>query len=49
MAQTKEFVEQLNKRGRELALMNSIEFRSFFVSEVAKWTKLVKDIGAKLV
>jgi tripartite-type tricarboxylate transporter receptor subunit TctC len=48
VAQTREFIEQLNVQGMELALMNPAEFRSFFVSEVAKWTKLVKDTGAKL-
>lgn len=47
VANTREFIEQLNKQGLELALMNPAEFRGFFAAEVAKWSKLVKDTGAR--
>ena len=48
IAQTKEFVEVLEKAGLDTDLLGPAEFRSFLNSELAKWSKLVKDSGAKL-
>ncbi len=48
VAQTREFAELLSKQGMDVALLNPGEFRSFFASEVVKWTKLVKDTGVKV-
>ena len=48
VAQSREFSEQLNRQGMDVALLSPAEFRSFFVSEVEKWTKLVKENGVKL-
>ncbi len=47
-AQGKEFVEQLQKQAMELELLGPAEFRAFLAAELAKWSKLVKDSGAKL-
>ena len=48
IAQTKEFVEAMQKAGLETDLMAPAEFRAFIAAELAKWSKLVKDSGAKL-
>jgi tripartite-type tricarboxylate transporter receptor subunit TctC len=48
IAQTKEFVEAMQKAGLETDLMTPVEFRAFIAAELAKWSKLVKDSGAKL-
>ena len=48
IAQTKEFVEAMQKAGLETDLMTPAEFRAFIAAELAKWSKLVKDSGAKL-
>ena len=47
-AQSREFVEQLQKQAMELELLGPAEFRAFLAAELAKWSKLVKDSGAKL-
>jgi tripartite-type tricarboxylate transporter receptor subunit TctC len=48
IAQTKEFVEALQKAGLESDPMGPAEFGAFISSELAKWSKLVKESGAKL-
>jgi tripartite-type tricarboxylate transporter receptor subunit TctC len=48
IAQTREFKEALEKAGLETDLLGPAEFRAFLSSELAKWSKLVKDSGAKL-
>ena len=48
IARTKEFVEVLEKAGLETDLLGPAEFRAFLASELAKWSQLVKDSGAKL-
>ena len=48
IAQTKEFVEAMQKAGLEIDLLGPAEFRAFLSNELAKWSKLVKDSGAKL-
>ena len=47
-AQSREFIEQLQKQAMELELLGPAEFRAFLAAELAKWSKLVKDSGAKL-
>jgi tripartite-type tricarboxylate transporter receptor subunit TctC len=47
-AQSREFMEQLQKQAMELELLGPAEFRAFLAAELAKWSKLVKDSGAKL-
>ncbi|HTO49978.1 MAG TPA: tripartite tricarboxylate transporter substrate binding protein [Burkholderiales bacterium] len=48
IAQAKEFVEAMQKAGLETDPMTPAEFRAFISAELAKWSKLVKDSGAKL-
>ncbi len=48
IAQTKDFVEALQKAGLEADPMGPAEFGAFISSELAKWSKLVKESGAKL-
>ena len=48
VAQSKEFVEQLQPQALEVDLLRPAEFRAFLAVELAKWSKLVKDSGAKL-
>lgn len=48
ISQTKEFAETLGKAGLESDLLGPAEFRAFLGAELAKWSKLVKDSGAKL-
>lgn len=48
IAQTKDFVEALQKAGLESDPMGPAEFGAFISSELAKWSKLVKESGAKL-
>jgi tripartite-type tricarboxylate transporter receptor subunit TctC len=48
IAQTKEFVEALQKAGLDAEPMGPAEFRAFIVAELDKWSKLVKESGAKL-
>jgi tripartite-type tricarboxylate transporter receptor subunit TctC len=47
-ARSREFMEQLQKQAMELELLGPAEFRAFLAAELAKWSKLVKDSGAKL-
>jgi tripartite-type tricarboxylate transporter receptor subunit TctC len=48
IAQTKDFVEALQKAGLEADPMGPAGFGAFISSELAKWSKLVKESGAKL-
>lgn len=48
VAQSREFVEQLQPQALEVDLLNPAAFRAFLAAELAKWSKLVKDSGAKL-
>ena len=45
---TKEMREQFAAQGVEPLVMNTGELGAFFKSELAKWTKAVKDSGAKV-
>lgn len=45
---TKEMREQFTAQGVEPLVMNPVELAAFFKSELAKWTKVVKDSGAKV-
>jgi len=45
---TKELREQFAAQGVEPMVMNTSELSAFFKSELAKWTKAVKDSGAKV-
>ena len=47
-AQGKDFLEALHKQGLEADIAGSAEFRAYIAAELAKWSKLVKDSGAKL-
>ena len=48
IAQSKDFVEQLQPQALEVDLLRPAEFRAFLAAELAKWSKLVKDSGARL-
>jgi len=48
IVKTKDFVETMQKAGLETDLLGPDEFRAFLSSELTKWSKLVKDSGAKL-
>ena len=48
VARSKEFIDALQPQGLEPDLMNPAEFRAFLAAELAKWSQLVKDSGAKL-
>ena len=48
VARGREFGEQLQKQAMEVDLLGPAEFRGFLASELAKWSTLVKDSGAKL-
>jgi len=45
---TPEFIEQLKQQALSPALQNSADFRRYLVSEVDKWSKLVRASGAKV-
>jgi tripartite-type tricarboxylate transporter receptor subunit TctC len=47
VAQSREFVEQLQPQALEVDVLRPPEFRAFLASELAKWTKLVRESGAK--
>ena len=47
-AQGKDFLEALHKQGLEADIAGPAEFRAYIAAELAKWSKLVKDSGAKL-
>ena len=48
VAQGKDFLEALHKQGLEADIAGPAEFRAYIGAELAKWSKLVKDSGAKL-
>ena len=48
IAQSKAFVDQLAPQVLEVDLMNPATFRNYIAAELAKWSKLVKESGAKL-
>jgi tripartite-type tricarboxylate transporter receptor subunit TctC len=48
VAQSRDFVEQLQPQALEVDLLRPAEFRAFLAAELAKWSKLVKDSGARL-
>ena len=47
-AQGKDFLDALHKQGLEADIAGPAEFRAYIAAELAKWSKLVKDSGAKL-
>jgi tripartite-type tricarboxylate transporter receptor subunit TctC len=48
VAQSKEFVDLLHQQALEVDLLGPAQFRTFVASELDKWSKLVKESGAKL-
>ena len=48
VAQSREFIDQLRTQAMEVELMGPSEFRAYLAAELDKWSKLVKDTGAKL-
>jgi tripartite-type tricarboxylate transporter receptor subunit TctC len=48
VAQSKDFVELLHQQALEVELLGPTQFRAFVASELDKWSKLVKETGAKL-
>ena len=48
IAQSKEFVELQQKGGVEPYYLGSADFTAFLGAEVAKWSKLVRESGAKV-
>ena len=48
VAQSKDFVEQLQPQALEVDLLRPAEFRAFLAAELQKWSRLVKDSGARL-
>ena len=48
VARSKDFVEQLQPQALEVDLLRPAEFRAFLAAELQKWSKLVKDSGARL-
>ena len=48
VAQTPDFIDQLRRQGMEPDLLGSAAFRNYIGVELTKWTKLVREAGAKL-
>ena len=48
VARSREFIDALQPQGLEPDLMNPVDFRGFLATELAKWSQLVKDSGAKV-
>jgi len=48
VVQSKEFVDLLHQQALEVDLLGPPQFRTFVASELDKWSKLVKESGAKL-
>ena len=48
IAQSKDFTELLQKQGVEPYFLGALEFSAFLGTEIAKWSKLVRDSGAKV-
>lgn len=48
IAQGKDFADLLQAQALEIDLLRPAEFRAFLTAELGKWSKLVKDSGAKL-
>ena len=48
VAQSKVFIDQIKPQGLELDLASPAEFKTFIAAELAKWSGIVKDSGAKL-
>ena len=48
IAQSKDFAELMQPQALEIDLMRPEVFRNFLAAELAKWSKLVKESGAKL-
>jgi tripartite-type tricarboxylate transporter receptor subunit TctC len=48
IVQNKAFVDLLQAQALEIDLLRPAEFRAFLAAELGKWSKLVKDSGAKL-
>jgi tripartite-type tricarboxylate transporter receptor subunit TctC len=48
VAATRAFVEPLQQQALDVDVLGPAEFRTYLAAELAKWSKLVKDSGAKL-
>ncbi len=48
VAQSKLFIDQIKPQGLELDLASPSEFRTFIAADLAKWSLIVRDSGAKL-
>ena len=48
VAQTKEFVDQMQPQALEVELLGPAAYKAFLVAELDKWSKLVKSSGAKV-
>lgn len=48
IAQSKEFADIVQPQALEIDLMRPEVFRNFLAAELAKWSKLVKDSGARI-
>jgi tripartite-type tricarboxylate transporter receptor subunit TctC len=48
VARSKEFGDQLAQQVMDVDLLGPADFRAFLVSELDKWSKLVRASGAKL-